>query len=252
MKENGEIKVKSLQKAIEVLNCFTKKNSLGVTEISSMLGLYKSNVHSILTTYKSMDYLEQDEESGKYRLGLGIFSLCRALGDRFSIKQVAMPYLQEIANLTNERVYLAIPNEDEVIYLEAMYPAESVNLMRTIMGESAKMYCTGIGKAILAHLPIDEIEEYISRELVAYTEMTITDKDKLKEELQLIRVRGYAIDNMEHEYGIKCIAMPIFNRQGKVEASISISGPSLRFENERIEELAQILGKYIKKIQERL
>lgn len=252
MEKNIEIKVKSLQKAIEILNCFTKKSSLGVTEISEMLGLYKSNVHSILTTFKAMDYLAQDEESGKYKLGIGIFSLCRALGDNFSIKQVAMPYLQELSNLTNERVYLAIPNGDEVTYLEAMYPAESVNLMRTIMGENAKMYCTGIGKAMLANLPEETIEKYISRELISFTEKTIIDKEKLKAELKITKQRGYAIDDMEHEYGIKCVAMPILNKQGDVEAGISISGPSLRFEADRIEALAEMLKKTVQRIQERL
>lgn len=247
-----DVKVKSLQKAIEILNCFAKKPSLGITEIATMLNLNKSNVHSILSTFKAMDYLEQDPESGKYHLGVAVFSLCRALGDNFSITQVAKPYLQELSNETNERVYLGIPREDQVVYLDAMYPAESTNLMRTIMGENAKMYCTGIGKAMLAYYPQETIEQYVSKELVPYTEKTIIDKVALVEELRKTKERGYAVDDMEHEYGIRCIAMPVLNRQGLVEAAVSISGPSPRFEEDRIKELAEMLKKTIRRIERRL
>ena len=247
-----EVNVKSLQKALEILNCFINKPRLGVTEISEMLDLNKSNVHNILSTFKSMNYLEKDEESGKYSLGIGVFELCQSAGDRFSIRNIVMPFMQEIADTTGEMVYLAVPHEDEVIYLEAIYPVESFNLMRVILGERARMFCTGIGKAMMAYLPDGIREEYITRDLPAYTENTITDKDKLREELQKTKLRGYAVDNMEHEFGVKCVAMPIFNRRGNIEAAISVSGPSLRFSTERIEEIAAVMNTYVKKIQERL
>lgn len=252
MANQSEVKVKSLQKALEILNCFIQKPSLGITEIATMLDLNKSNVHSILSTFKAMDYLEQDPESGRYHLGVGVFTLCRALGDSFNITLVAKPYLQELSNMTNERVYLAIPNEDNVIYLDAMYPAESASLMRTIMGEQAKMHCTGIGKAMMAYLPKEQIEEYAGRELGCFTENTITEKHALIRELELTKSRGYAIDDMEHEFGVRCVAMPILNRQGTVEAAVSISGPSLRFPDERVPKLAELLRKTVQKIEMRL
>ncbi len=246
------MKVKSLQKALEILNCFIVKPKLGVTEISEMLGLNKSNVHNILSTFKEINYLEQDEETGKYQLGVGIFALCQSVGDRFNVRKIVMPFMQEIADQTGEMVYLAVPHEDEVIYLEAMYPVESFNLMRVILGERAQMYCTGIGKAVLAFLPEMVRDAYINKELTAYTEHTITDRDELMEELRRTRERGYSVDNMEHEFGVKCVGMPIFNRKGAVEAAISVSGPSLRFSEERIEEIAGILKTYVEKIQERM
>ena len=217
-----------------------------------MLGLNKSNVHNILSTFKEINYLEQDEETGKYQLGVGIFALCQSVGDRFNVRKIVMPFMQEIADQTGEMVYLAVPHEDEVIYLEAMYPVESFNLMRVILGERAQMYCTGIGKAVLAFLPEMVRDAYINKELTAYTEHTITDRDELMEELRRTRERGYSVDNMEHEFGVKCVGMPIFNRKGAVEAAISVSGPSLRFSEERIEEIAGILKTYVEKIQERM
>ena len=149
MAENNEIKVKSLQKALEILNLFTEKPVLGVTEVSEYFGLYKSTVHNILSTLKAMEYLEQDEETGKYRLGIQIFNLSKALGDTYSITKIAGPYMQELSNYTGERCYLAVPYRQEVLYLDAMYPADSIELMRSILGERAQMHCTGLGLSLI-------------------------------------------------------------------------------------------------------
>ena len=250
--QEREIKVKSLQKALEILNCFTKKSSWGVTELSEYLNLNKSNVHNILTTFKSMEYLDQDEETGKYKLGMAIYTLSRALGKNLEIGSIALPYMQELADKSGERVYLAIPHGDEVIYVTSTYPQEAVYLMRTIMGERAKMYCTGLGKAMLAYLPKDQVDEYLSRPLERHTEYTLTDPEALRAELEGIRRRGYSVDNMEHEFGIKCVAVPIFNRQHEVEGAISITGPSRRFGEDMIPELAEEIRKRVAKIESRL
>ena len=163
MIDNSEIKVKSLQKALEILNLFADKPVLGVTEISEYFGIYKSTVHNILSTLKAMEYLEQDEETGKYRLGIQVFTLSKALGDTYSITKIAGPYMQELSNITRERVYLAVPYREEVLYLDAMYPAESVELMRSILGERAQMYCTGIGKAARKRHTARRIEARVCR-----------------------------------------------------------------------------------------
>lgn len=253
MSTNGEVKIKSLQKALEVLNCFSSKPVLGVTEISEKLGLYKSNVHNILSTLQAMDYVEKDESTGNYRLGMGIFALSRALGDSFAITKIAMPYMQELANLTDERVYLAIPHHLEVVYLEAMYPAESVHLMRSILGEKAAMHCTGLGKAMLANMDPEDLEEYLKKhDLRAYTDHTITDPDEFRKEMLLTRQRGYAVDDMEHEFGIKCVALPIFDKNRKLHAGLSVSGSSIRFTEEQIHEWAILMKRYIDKIEQRL
>lgn len=253
MVESNEIKVKSLQKAMEILNYFTEKQVLGVTEISERFGLYKSTVHNILSTLKAMEYLEQDEETGKYKLGIQVFNLSKAMGDTYSITKIAMPYMQEIANQTKERCYLAVPYRTEALYLEAMYPADSVELMRSILGERAQMYCTGLGKALLAHMGERKIKEYLNgKELKAYTETSITDPDQLYKDLVRTRQRGYAVDDMEHEFGIKCIAMPIFDRNRNVYAAISISGLATHFTEENISEWAILLKSYVSKIENRL
>lgn len=238
---------------MEILNSFTKKPVLGVTEVSDELGIHKTTVHNIMSTLKAMEYLEQDEETGRYCLGIQIFNLSKALGDTYSITKIAAPYLQELSNQTRERVYLAVPYRSEILYLDAMYPAESVELMRSILGERAQMYCTGLGKAMLAHMPERLVESYVqTQELKAYTENTITDKQKLLEELARTRKRGYAIDDMEHEFGIKCIAMPVFDYSQNLFAAISISGRSHHFTDENIGKWSILLKKYIAKVENRL
>lgn len=247
-----EVKIKSLKKALDILNCFLVKPSWGVTEISDRLGLYKSNVHDILTTLKAMDYLEKDGDTDRYKLGMQVFALSRAMGDTFSIIKIALPYMQELANITDERVYLAVPHGGEVIYLEATYPAESVNLMRSILGERAPMHCTGIGKAMLAHLPGQDVGLYLNQELAAYTEQTIVDGEALKKELEITRQRGYAIDDMEHEFGVRCVALPIFDKGRNLYAAMSVSGLSTHFTDDQIKEWALLMKKYVAKIENRL
>ena len=230
MAENNEIKVKSLQKALEILNLFTEKPVLGVTEVSEYFGLYKSTVHNILSTLKAMEYLEQDEETGKYRLGIQIFNLSKALGDTYSITKIAGPYMQELSNYTGERCYLAVPYRQEVLYLDAMYPADSIELMRSILGERAQMHCTGLGKAMLANMGEREISDYLEHhKLEAFTENSIIDKKQFK-----------------------CIAMPVFDRTKNVYAAISISGMANHFTDANIAEWAMLLKKYIRKIESRL
>ena len=96
-KEGTEVKIKSLQKALQVLECFVEKQPLGVTEISEKMGLYKSNVHNILSTFKAMDYLEQDPDTGKFRLGTAVFALSRALRENLDISRIVVPFMRRIA-----------------------------------------------------------------------------------------------------------------------------------------------------------
>jgi len=248
----SDVKVKSLYKALKILECFTTKNpELGITEISEKMGLYKSNVHNIITTFEKAGYMEKNPENGKYRLGLKILELAHIITSNISLRKIIVPYMQEIANKANEIVYFGIPREGQVLYLDSAYPRNSVP-SRSMLGETAPMYCTAIGKAMLAWFDDREIQDIISQKLVRFTENTITNPELLMKEMKEIRKRGYAVDNMEHEYGIKCVGMAIRNRNGQVVAGLSVSGPSLRFTEDRIKELAALISQNIEAIQERL
>ena len=202
----ADIKVKSLVKAIQVLECFTtEKPTLGISEMAAMLGYNKATVYNIVSTFAALGYLEQNPDTQKYSLE---------------------PYLQKIADATQETVYFGIHHENRVLYLETRTPGEQ--FQRPILGEKAPMYCTGLGKCLLA-FGKDSYLDDISEPFPPYTVNTITRKEKLLEELEEIRKRGYSTDNMEHEFGISCVAVPLFGLSGEIIGAVSVSGPSLRF-----------------------
>lgn len=247
-----EPKVKSLYKALQILDCFTvQKPEWGITEISEQLGLYKSNVFNIVDTFVQAGYLERNPENEKYRLGYKVLELSQVLSSNISFRSTILPFMQELANTINETVYLGIPNDTEVIYLDSAGPKHQL-MTRSMLGVKAPLYCTGIGKAMLAYLPEGKVDAVIAKGLTRYTEQTITDPDQLREDLSATRMRGYSIDNMEHEYGIKCIGMPLINKKKEVVAGISISGPSLRFDETAILQYSDYLTAAAQAIQEKL
>lgn len=250
MADKQEIKVKSIKKTIDVLNCFLTRQPLGVTEISERLGLYKSNVHSILSTLTALEYLDQDPDSGKYYLGIGILRLGRAIGNRYSFHKLASPHMQVLSDETGEIVYLTVPFQNKVYYLDTAFPTTGVpHLVGSIQNVIENMNSTSSGKAMLAYMPEDFVEEFLSKPLTGQTENTITDPDVLRQELARIRAVGYATDNMEAEIGISCVAVPIRSSTGAVLGAMSISGPSPRFSPERMEQLARKLKEHVDALQ---
>lgn len=252
----SEVKIKSLKKMMDVLNCFIEKQPLGVTEISEALGLYKSNVHNILNTMVAMDYLEQDKLTGKYYLGVGVVKLSRAVGNRFSFHAPALKHMQVISDEVNEIVYLGVPMKNKIYYLDAIIPSNAVvngksSHSITNFRDSVEMlHCTGGGKAILAYMPAEEREEYLRLPLEGLTERSITDPDVLRRELQAIRDRGYSIDDEEVEIGTRCVAVPIRARDGSILGAMSISGRVDRMTPDKYPKYAEILKAHVHDIED--
>ena len=236
-----EPKVKSLYKAIKLLDYFTNENpERGITELSELSGLLKSSVHNIVTTFEQAGFLEKNPLTNKYRLGMKILQLSNNLYAAHDLRRIIHPYMEKFGNYCREIVYLATYCDDEVIYIDAVYPL-GVSPGRSVIGEKAPLYCTGVGKAIISDFSEAELNKIIARGLQSFTPNTITDPQALLRELAFTRERGYALDNMEHEYGIKCIAVPIKDMKNVTVASISISGPSLRFSDSKVNEYARML-----------
>ena len=239
--EEQTSKVKSLAKALHVLECFQNdRPELGVTEIARMLDLQKSTVHNIVSTYEDLGYLRQNQETGKYQLGVKLLQFSYIINNHMGFRKFFLPYLQEIANKVNEIVYFGIPHEGDVLYIDSQVPAGTM-AARNILGEHAPMYCTGLGKAMLAFLPVETRERFMDRPLTPFTENTITTREALRADLEQIRMRGYSIDNMEHEYGVTCLALPIFGADRRVVGAVSVSAPSLRFTEDVLRRNAQII-----------
>jgi IclR family KDG regulon transcriptional repressor len=223
--------IKSVDHALQVLGLFSaERQDWGVTEIGETLHLYKSTVFDILKTFENRGLMKKDEKTQKYQLEIKLIEIIGAILNKMNLKQVALPFMEQLSKKYDESVHLCLAVDDKAL---PVLMIESTQLLRSFvsLGESVPFYCTASGKIMLAHWPQDKIEDYLKKQdLHKFTENTVTDRDLLKEELGRTRARGYAVDDSEMDEGIKCVAGPIKDYNGRVIATVSVSGPVFRIE----------------------
>ncbi|USG65626.1 IclR family transcriptional regulator [Brevibacillus ruminantium] len=234
--------VQSLERALRLLQTLSDyPDGMQITRLAEQAGLSKSTTHRLLATLLKMNYVVKDEESDKYKLGFQLIYLARNILSGMDVISVAKPYLQRLSGDVNETVHLCMEDRHEVIYVDKIESTQTIRMFSRI-GSRAPMYCTGVGKVLLAGMKQDAYERAVSTfDFVAKTPRTITSKEVLDAEIKLIQTQGFALDNIENEDGIRCIAAPIFDYQGKVIASFSIAGPSSRITIERVQD--ELVGK---------
>ncbi len=241
-KKRSEYYLKSLNKAMQILNALAQENvELGVTELSKKVGWHKSTVHRILVTLEDERLVAQDKVTQKYRLGIKLFELGSLVQEQVEIRKLALPAMKRLAQETEESIDLNIISSGKRVSIEKI---ESTHDIRRIiqLGERLPLYCGGSGKALLAFLPEEEIDKILQQErLIPFTSHTITDPFKLKEHLKEIKKLGYATSFEERIPGSASVAAPIFNFKGKVVASLSISGPISRFTHEKLPKLIALV-----------
>lgn len=230
--------IQSVSRAVKILNAVAEAGKdTGAQEISAALALHLSTVFRFLQTLGHLDLVEQDPQTGKYRLGLKLLDWGMQVLRGLDLRHDALPFLRELNEKTREMVHLTILKGDSVIYIEKLDSPTPLRVYSEL-GKTAPLHCTGVGKVQMAFLPEQEITEFLKRHpLTRFTRTTITDAAVLKAELAHIRAQGYGIDNEEHEEHIRCVAAPIRNHLGKVVASISIAGPTARMTPARMPEL---------------
>lgn len=245
--------VKSVSRALHIIDIVSsQKDGLGVTEIAKQMDINKSSVYRILSTLVQYGYVEQYKETERYKLGYKFLEISSKLLESIDLRKEAKPYLQQLEKETNEVIHLVVYDQGEVIYIEKLEGTETLR-MHSKVGKRAPMHCTAVGKAILAHLPVNVALEIIERKgLPKHTDFTITDRDVFLKELEKVKQKGYALDLEENEYGIRCIAVPIFDYTGSVVAAVSISGPTIRMTDERIEKLQERIRYIGRQISKRL
>lgn len=246
--------MKILDKTFRLVEEFAKENGgpLGITELSKRLKLPKSTVFQIVHSLEKFGWLDRVEESRKFVLGLRLFELGNLVQANSRLRQIALPYLEELREETGETVYLVVYSRGEIVYLECL---ESQLRLRAhpVYGLRVPLHCTSLGKAIMAFLSPSEVEQIVAEKgLPRFTSRTITDLEVLKVELQKIRDRGYAVDWGEHEEGIRCVGAPVYNSLGRVFAAISISGPDSRFTEEKVEYFARKVMDKARKISSKI
>lgn len=238
--DHSEPKVKSLYKALSLLDYFDLGHpERGIGELAEESGLLKSSVHNIMSTFAMLGYVTQDEKTRRYRLGYKLLELSYLMRKTNAFQQQMRPFLEEAASLSGESVTYAIRSGIETVYLDTAYPPMTT-VVRLNIGARHPLYSTAGGKAILAFSDHDIFERVCASEITSFTEKTIVSPEQLKQEMVLIKENGYAIDNMENEYGIRGFAMPLWDKNDMLMGAISLSGPSLRISDERIQEFIPI------------
>lgn len=230
MTENSNL-IKSLMKAVDVIDLLSVEGELGISEISKRLGITKSNSYRLVATLKEKGLITQNMSTQKYSNAMKLFEIGNRVVERMGLRRQAQFYLKELAEKTNETVNIAILDEKEIVYIDKIESSATIKVDLSI-GKRLPVYCTGLGKIILAYMDKFKRDEIIRDiEFVKYTDKTVRDIEELKDELGIINYRGYSIDDEEYVEGLKCYAAPIFDFNENPIAAVSVAIPKYRFEN---------------------
>ena len=230
--------VRSVDRAAALLLALGEsQGEAGVTELARRLGLHKSTASRLLATLQKRGLVEQDDETGKYRLGLVIIRLAERAERTLDLRGISMPELERLARLTHETTGLGVLDGDSLL---TVAQADGPNLIAVgdWTGRSTPLHCVASGKVLLAAVAEREVLRIVRRGLLSYTERTITELEPLLEELARIRRRGYATALGEFEMGLNAVAAPVHDARGNVIAAVDIWGPAFRLTPRRIPELA--------------
>ena len=221
-----------MERALDLLVTFsTAEPELTLTELSSRLNLSASTTYRLLVTLENRRYVEHNHQTGGYTLGVACLDLGTVFLSQLDFRDRVLPLLESLREECRETVHLAVldRNQMEVIYLEKLEGLLPIGMMGSRVGGRAPAYCTGLGKCLLAYVPDPVVREvYSANGMRAYTPNTITDVGELLLEMARIRKRGYAIDEVEYEPDVKCVAAPVWNHRQTVVGAISVTGPEQR------------------------
>jgi DNA-binding IclR family transcriptional regulator len=226
--------IKSVEKAIDILSCFTVETpSLTVTEISFLTGFNQSTVSRILATLEKKKCMERETPGGKYRLGIKFHQWKSIISQETNLADLARPVMERLRDLCGEEVSLYAPGEGNRICIEAVKSLHGMAKV-TQVGKTFPLHCGASGKVLLAYLP-EKIRRGIifEKPLEKFTANTITDPEELEADLEKIRHDGYAVSLEEREPGAYSLVTPVLAKKGNIVASLTISGPIFRLSDEQ-------------------
>lgn len=230
----------SVANAARLLKEFSKGNrELGVTELSRRLGVGKSTAHRLVNTLTEERLLEQDPDTGAYRLGLAMYELGTSVYWHTDLHEACTPVLEQLRNASKETVQVAVLDGREVVYIERRESPQTLRLFGRV-GHRNDAHCTSTGKLLLACLSAEELDTTLKGwRLPSKTPHTITTIDGLRRELHVIQSQGWAQNINEAEMGVGSVAAPVRNGFGDVVAAVSIAGPVQRLGGESLKRFAR-------------
>ncbi|MBI4483956.1 MAG: IclR family transcriptional regulator [Acidobacteria bacterium] len=244
---------KAVERALSILEGISHRaGGMTNSEISRRLGIPKSSASYILRTLERRGYLRRERGSGKYRVGLKVLSLGRGVLVGLGIREAALPMLRQLVERSHLAGHLAILDRGEAVYIEKVEGPGFIK-MDTWVGRRMEVHSTSVGKALVAHLPEAEVEAIIrERGLKKRTPKTITDRCKFLRELETVRAHGYAVDDQENSVGVRCVAAPVFDSLGKVEASVGVSGITSQVDKAHLPKIAELVKETARRISHQL
>ncbi len=236
-KKKADYEIKSVSNALDLLETLAGEEAeLGVTELGKRLSLHKNNVFRLLATLELRGYVEQNNITENYRLGLKPLQLGKAFQKHCGLTSRSREITRQLVADCNETVSIGVFRGGKVIYIDVEETTKSVRVVSRL-GAVLPAHCTSIGKVMLAFRSQEEIVEFLKESpLKPYTRRTLTDPQSLMHQFDQIRRQGYATDNEEYEDSVKCVAVPIRNYTQQVVAGMSLSGPAHRLPDHRLRE----------------
>ena len=230
MAESGG--VKSIVKALNIIEELAKNGPMSISALSANLDMDKATVHRIVNTVREEGFITQDPKSKKYENGIKLFEIGQGVIDKIGLNTIARPYIESLANATGESVSLALIKEDKIVIIDKIESNSTIRVGINI-GAALPIYCTGLGKAVLANISEEERSEILKNmKFEPLTENTLTSCGALMPHLEEIKEQGYSMDNEEYVRGLICFGAPIFDHRRGAVAAVSISLPSLRYRTE--------------------
>jgi DNA-binding IclR family transcriptional regulator len=231
--------VQSVDRALTILELLARDGEAGVTDIAAELGVHKSTAFRLLATLESHRMVEQDGDRGRYRLGVGNLRLAGATTARLDLVSEARPVCRQLAADTGETVNITVRSETSALYLDQVAGSSALQSHNWV-GQHIPLHATSNGKVLISELNDAELKAAV-RELPRLTDKTVTKRSELRAQLEHIREVGHAVVVDELELGLTAAAAPIRNAHGDIVASMSISGPTFRLSDERLEETVPLL-----------
>lgn len=230
--------VQSIGRAFSIMEEIARhRDGITLADLSKQVGLHNSTTFHLVKTMVTLGYLRQSKDTKKYRIGRSLFMLAASSFDEIEMASAAEPILELLSNQTGETGHVALRTHD-VISIIAKSRAPGALQITDRAGVTRSMYCTALGKILLAAMPEAEFENYLSRvQMKPMTEKTITDPARLRQEVEDARNNNFAYDDSEFNAEIRCIAVPVRGFSGEVVAALGISGPVWRMS------LSQLQGK---------
>jgi IclR family acetate operon transcriptional repressor len=233
--------VRSLERALTLLSTLARRDTATLAELAGETGMPPSSAHRLLGTLQASRYVDFDEATARWRVGVEAFRAGASFTRRATVTDAARGELRALMERTGETANLALPDGGEVVFVGQVETSQPIRAFFG-PGARARMHASGIGKAILSALPEEEAARRLGREaLPRYTPRTLTDRAALSADLAAAAARGWALDDEERNLGMRCVAAAIRDAHGAVVAGLSISGPTARLTPGVVEEAGPVV-----------